>query len=227
MIEIRDGRGDNRPAAPGAAWRALEAAARESGVPIFSEPPDRGARSGARVTARAEPYPEESFESLLASSTRHLLVALDGVTDVGNLGSIARSAEVAGATGLVLEHRRAPPIHAGALRASAGALEHLRVARTPHLGRALGLAAREGVSVLAADVGGIPFSEILDREAMLRGGLIWVLGSEDRGLRPGVLERARTRVAVPAAGRVESLGVAAVAAFLLLRTAEVRRGEGA
>ena len=72
--------------------------------------------------ARAEPYPEEPFEELLIGPGPRLLVAFDRVTDVGNLGSIARSAEVAGATGLVLEYRHAPSIGPGALRTSAGAL---------------------------------------------------------------------------------------------------------
>ena len=97
---------------------------------------DAGPGAGG-VRASAEPYPEEPYEDLLMGASPRLLVALDRVTDVGNLGSIARSAEVAGATGLVLEDRRSPPIGPGALRASAGALEHLRVGRAPNLGRAL------------------------------------------------------------------------------------------
>ena len=122
---------------------------------------------------------------------------------------------------MILEHRHAPPIGAGALRASAGALEHLRVGRTPNLAKALDLALDEGITVLVAEAG----APALDRISadLLRGDLVWVLGSEDRGTRPGVRRRASLSVGIPLAGRTSSLGVAAVAAYLLLRTAEVRR----
>jgi 23S rRNA (guanosine2251-2'-O)-methyltransferase len=128
---------------------------------------------------------------------------------------------VAGATGLVLEHRHAPPIAAGALRASAGALEHLRVGRTPNLARALDLAVEEGFTVLVAEAGAPPLDRLSAR--VLCGDLVWVLGSEDRGTRAGVRRRASASVGIPLRGRTASLGVAAAAAYLLLRTSEVRQ----
>jgi len=198
-----------------AARRELESLLAAGGVRV------RMARPGEGVRANADPFPEEDFEALLSSEPPRLLVALDRVTDVGNLGSIARSAEAAGATGLVLEHRHAPPIAAGALRASAGALEHLRVGRTPNLGRALDLAAEEGFTVLVAEAGAPSLDSLSGH--VLRGDLIWVLGSEDKGTRQGVRRRASATVGIPLAGRTSSLGVAAAAAFLLLRTAEARR----
>ncbi len=198
--------------------RELEALARERGIPVRR---DRGGR--ARVAARAQPFPEEPFEALLLAERPHFLVALDRVTDVGNLGSIARSAEAAAASGLLLEQRRAPPIDTGALRASAGALEHLRVGRTPHLRRALALAKDEGLRVLVADAKGEPL-EALDPE-ILTGDLVWVFGSEDRGVRPSIRELAEPPVAIPMRGRVASLGVAAAAAYLLLRTSALRSAQ--
>src|SRR5262245_29621815 len=111
--------------APGegsAALRVLEATAQELGVPI------REGKRGSGVEASADPYPEIPFEELLSTPGPRRLLALDRVTDVGNLGSLARSAEVAGIGGIVLEERGSPPINPGALRASAGALEHLSVA---------------------------------------------------------------------------------------------------
>lgn len=203
--------GDGSPAR-----RELEAVLAGTGIPVRVSAANQGIR------ALADPYLEEDFEALLSSSSPRLLVALDRVTDVGNLGSIARTAEASGATGLVLEHRHAPPIAAGALRASAGALEHLRVGRTPNLARALGLAADEGVAVLVAEAGAPPI-ERLAAEVLL-GDLIWVFGSEDRGVRPGVRRQAQAAVGIPLPGETASLGVAAAAAYLLLRTAEIRRG---
>lgn len=204
----------DRTATPG--LRELAALARERGIPTCP--------SKAGVFADADPYPEENFEALLEGPELRFLVALDRVTDVGNLGSIARSADAAGVTGLILEQRRAPPIGAGALRASAGALEHLRVGRTPNLMRALELAKLEGVRVLAADPCGDPF-DTLDLE-LLRGDLLWVFGSEDRGLREGIRAGAARLVGIPLGGGVGSLGVSAAAAYLLLRSGELRRGSG-
>jgi len=210
-IQIPDG--DGSPA-----LRALRAIAEECGAPVV-----RGS-SAAGVRAVADPYPELVFEDLLAGSGTRRFVALDGVTDVGNLGSIARSAEVAGVTGLVLEERRSPPIHAGALRASAGALEHLRVARVPNLRKALELARDEGLTILAAEPGALPLGQI-ERER-IRGEVLLLLGSEDRGIRRGLREVADLQVGIPVLGRTESLGVAAAAAYLLLRLAELAASTG-
>ncbi len=203
--------GDGSPAR-----RELEALLAGRGIRVRAGKPEDGVR------ALADPYPEEEFESLLARESPRFLVALDRVTDVGNLGSIARTAEAAGATGLVLEHRQAPPIAAGALRTSAGALEHMRVGRTPNLVRALDLASEHGVTVLVADLEGGSIDQLPAH--LLRGDLIWVFGSEDRGVRPGVLRRASVSVRIPLPGQTSSLGVAAAAAYLLLRTSEARRG---
>jgi 23S rRNA (guanosine2251-2'-O)-methyltransferase len=199
--------------------RELEELARSRGIPIRMAP-----LSGLRAAAEADPFPEEPFEALLVDDRPRFLVALDRVTDVGNLGSIARSAECAGVTGLVLEHRHAPPVEPGALRVSAGALEYLRVGRTPRLKNALELASREGVRVLAAEPGGYPIDQVAPE--LLAADLALVFGSEERGIRGPVRELAECRVGVPLAGRVGSLGVAAAAAYLLLRIAEVRRAAG-
>lgn len=207
------------PAGHSAGLRELAALVADRGIPST---PARG----RTVVARADPYPEEPWEGLLDTGGERLLVALDGVTDVGNLGSIARTCEVSGVTGLVLEYRRAPPVDTGALRASAGALEYLRVGRTPALHRALDLCRDEGFEVLVAE----PQGQSLDTlpPGVLRGDLVWVFGAEDRGTRPAVRDRASYTVGIPSGGNgrgghVGSLGVAAAAAYLLLRTADHRR----
>ena len=193
--------------------RELRELAAESGVPILPAP-------NRVVRARAEPYLEESLEDLLASPGPRRWVALERVTDVGNLGSIARSAEAAGFSALILEYRRAPPIRSGALRASAGALEHLRVGRTPKLRRGLELARSEGVAILVAQAGEPPLDSVPPR--LLRGDLIWVFGSEDRGISPTIRNLADRAVGLPMRGQVASLGVAAAAAILLHQTAALQ-----
>lgn len=207
--EIHVPRGEGSPA-----LRALLEAARLHGTRVIE-----GA-AGSGVTARADPFPEVTVEALLSGPVPRRFVALDGVTDVGNLGSIARSAEASGIGGLILEQRRAPPINSGALRASAGALEHLPVARAPNLRKALALARDEGLAILSAEPGGTPLAEADPQ--LLSGESVLVLGSEDRGIREGVRELVQVRIGIPMAGRVESLGVAAAAAYLLLRLAELR-----
>ncbi len=195
--------------------RELADLVRWAGVPVHR------ASSAAEVAAAAEPIEELPFESLLADPSIGRVVALDRVTDAGNLGSIARSALGAGFQALLLEHRHAAALGPGALRASAGALEHLRVARAPSLGRALALARGEGFRTLIADAAGPPLASV--PAALLRSRILWVFGSEDRGVRREVREAGDLRVGIPMEGPIGSLGVSAAAAYLLHRTAEVLR----
>jgi len=208
------------PAHPrGEAQLELERLAGELRVPVH-----RVERS-ADVRARASALPELSFEELLVQTgTPRFIVGLDRVTDVGNFGSIARSAETAGVQGIVVELRRSPGLTAAALRVGSGAFEHLLLARTPKLTRAVDLALKEGVQVLAADMGGESFDQ-LEPEA-LAGDLFWILGSEELGIRRSLLDRATRRVSIPMRGKLESLGVAAAAAVLLHHTAWLRRALG-
>ncbi len=173
--------------------------------------------------ADADPYREEAAEELLVHTDARFLVALDRLTDVGNLGSILRSAEIAGVTGIALEHRRSPPIAAGVLRASAGAVEHLRLGRTPNLRKFLEIASAEGLRILVADGSGESIDSV--DSGCFRGDIAWVFGSEDRGVKQGIREMADRCIAIPQSGRIGSLGVAAAAAHLLLRTAEHRRAK--
>jgi 23S rRNA (guanosine2251-2'-O)-methyltransferase len=142
------------------------------------------------------------------------LVALDGVEDPQNVGAIVRVADSAGVDGLILTHRRSPPLGPALARASAGAVEWLPVARVPNLRGALKLLKKEGFWALGAEPEG-PVSLFDTPESITRGPLVVVLGSEGKGLRPGVLEEIDHRVRIPMAGRVASLNVATAAAVVL------------
>src|SRR4029079_17243676 len=103
--------------------------------------------------ARADPYPYADPAALLAAPAP-LVVALDQVTDPHNLGAICRTAEVAGATGVVIPERRSAEVTPAVCKASAGAVEHLPVARVRNLADFLGAAKEAGAWVFGAAGGG-------------------------------------------------------------------------
>jgi 23S rRNA (guanosine2251-2'-O)-methyltransferase len=177
------------------------------------------ARGGAHqgVAARVEPYPYSGLEEIL-STPEPLVLVLDGVTDPRNLGAVLRAADGAGAGGIVIPKDRAVGVTAAAVKASAGASEHVRVARVTNLGRALDTMKRAGLWVYAAEAGGTPYTD-LD----LAGAVALVLGSEGRGVRRLVREGCDGTVSIPMLGAVESLNVS-VASAILLYEARRRRG---
>jgi len=207
--------------------RELEAAARAAGVAVEWLPGaelERGLPEDARsqgAVLEAGPLPEPSLAELLKAdpSRPRRLLALDGVEDPQNLGALARVADAAGASGLLLSRRRAPPLSPAASRASAGALEWLPAARETNLVRSLDHLKSEGFWVLGADPEAPrDVYEAPDRD--LAGEVVLVLGAEGRGLRPGVRAVLDHRLRIPMGGRVASLNVAAAAAVLLF---EIRR----
>jgi 23S rRNA (guanosine2251-2'-O)-methyltransferase len=151
-----------------------------------------------------------------ASGEAALLVALDGITDPQNLGALARSAEAAGAHGLIVPRRRTAPVREAAERASAGALEHLPVAQVANLARALEQLKDAGVWIAALDADADKTIYELPGE----DALCLVVGSEGSGVSRLVLDRADHRVAVPMSGRVGSLNASVAGAIALF---EIRR----
>ncbi len=143
------------------------------------------------------------------------VVVLDQVQDPQNLGSICRTAECAGVSGVVIPERRAADITAAVCKASAGAVEHLAVARVRNVSDFLGEAKRAGVWCYGADAHGTMRYDEVD----YAGGVALVLGSEGRGLRPRVAAACDALVAIPLRGRIESLSVGAAAAVLLYAAA--------
>jgi 23S rRNA (guanosine2251-2'-O)-methyltransferase len=162
------------------------------------------------VCAQAEPYPYADARSLLEPGDA-LVVCLDQVQDPHNLGAVCRVAEGVGAAGLVIPERRAAEVTPAVCRASAGAVEHLAVARVRNLADWLGEAKQAGAWAYGADAGAqVPYDK-----PDYSGRVVLVLGSEGRGLRPRVAEACDELVALPRRGRVESLNVATAAAALL------------
>lgn len=171
------------------------------------------------VCAQAGPYPYSGAAELLAAKAP-LIVALDEIQDPQNLGAVCRTAECAGATGVVICERRSAEITPAVCKASAGAVEHLRVARVRNLADFLGQAKSAGCWCYgAAAEGAVPY----DRPDYT-GGVVLVLGAEGRGLRPRVAGACDELVALPMHGHVSSLNVSAAAAALLYGILQGRSG---
>jgi 23S rRNA (guanosine2251-2'-O)-methyltransferase len=162
------------------------------------------------ICAEVSEYVYADAAALLAAA-EPLLVVLDEVTDPQNLGAVSRTAECAGATGLIIPERRSAEVTPAVCKASAGAVEHLPVARVRNLADFLAAAKEQGCWVYGAAAGArTPY----DRPDYT-GGVVLVLGAEGKGLRPRVASMCDDLVALPLRGRVASLNVSATAAVLL------------
>ncbi len=179
---------------------------------------EAGTRDHQGVVARVGPYRyADAYE--LAALDRPLLVCLDQVTDPHNLGAVIRSAEGAGATGVVIPSHGAARVTPAVSRSSAGAVEHLPVAVVQNLARYLNDVKGPDLWVWgAASDGGTSLWD-----ADLDGGAAFVLGAEGRGLRPLVRRACDGLVSIPLAGNVESLNVSVAAAVLLYEARRRRR----
>jgi 23S rRNA (guanosine2251-2'-O)-methyltransferase len=179
------------------------------------------ARSGSPehqgVAAEVAPYPYADAAALLAEPDP-LLVALDQVTDPHNLGAVCRTAEVAGATGVVIPDRRSADVTPAVCKASAGAVEHLSVARVRNLADFLAQAKEAGCWCYGAAADASTPYDAPD----YRGGVVLVLGAEGKGLRPRVAAACDDLVALPVRGRISSLNVSAAAAALLYEVLQRR-----
>jgi 23S rRNA (guanosine2251-2'-O)-methyltransferase len=169
------------------------------------------------VCAEAGDYGYADPGSLLAPADA-LVICLDEVQDPHNLGAICRVAEAAGCAGVVIPERRSAAVTPAACKASAGAIEHLAVARVRNLADWLAEAKEAGAWVYGADADApVPW----DRPDYT-GRVVVVLGSEGRGLRPRVRSLCDELVSLPLSGRVESLNVAAAAAAIVYTILHLR-----
>jgi len=151
-----------------------------------------------------------------------LLVCLDQVTDPHNLGAVARSAEGAGATGIIVPAHGSVRVTPVVCRASSGAVEHLPIAVVPNLARYLGDIKGPNLWAYAADSEG----SVSMWDADLTGGLALVLGAEGKGVRPLVRRTCDGTVAIPLSGKVGSLNVSVAAAVLLYEVRRQRTNNG-
>ena len=181
---------------------------------------ERGAHQG--VLAEAAPYRFASLDDVLAAAKGKddaLIIALDQVTDPGNLGAIVRTAEVVGADGVLIAKRRSAAVTPAAYKSSAGALAHARLAQESNLVRSIERCKEAGFWVAGAS----EHAEQTVWDAPLSGRIVLVMGSEGDGLARLTRETCDYLVRLPQAGKVGSLNVAqattAIAYEWLRRTA--------
>ncbi len=169
-----------------------------------------GSEGHQGVCADVSEYRYADAAELLAAEDP-FIVALDEVTDPQNLGAVIRTAECAGATGVVIPERRSAEVTGAVAKASAGAVEHLPVARVRNLADFLADAKQAGCWTYGAAAGARTRYDAPD----YTGGVVLVLGAEGRGLRPRVAGACDELVSLPLLGRIDSLNVSAAGAVLM------------
>ncbi len=175
-----------------------------------------GRHQGIAASAAARNYAtiDDMLSLALERNEKPFIVIADGIEDPHNLGAIIRSAECAGAHGVLIPKRRASGLTSVAAKASAGALEHIPIARVPNLSAAIKELKEKGLWVYAADMEGTPYYQ-----TDFSTGTAIVLGSEGEGISRLVLENCDAVVSIPMFGQVNSLNVSAAAAVLLFEVA--------
>ncbi|MGB0872815.1 MAG: 23S rRNA (guanosine(2251)-2'-O)-methyltransferase RlmB [Solirubrobacterales bacterium] len=179
-----------------------------------AEPPELESLSGSSdhqgVAAEVSEYAYASAAELLLADDALVLV-LDEVQDPHNLGALARVAESAGATGMVITDRRSAEVTPTVCKASAGAVEHLAIARVGNVSDYLVDAKAAGAWVYGAAADG----EMAYDQPDYSGKVVVVVGSEGKGMRPKVAKNCDALVSIPQRGRIESLNVSTATAVLI------------
>ncbi|MDD6364199.1 MAG: 23S rRNA (guanosine(2251)-2'-O)-methyltransferase RlmB [Bacteroidales bacterium] len=211
----------------GPQFRELSALLGEQGIPYQYVPVEklnravRGAHQGVIAYISQIDYVdiETLVNNALALSDNPLLVILDGVSDVRNLGAIARTLECAGGQGIIVPAKGGAAINADAVKASAGALMRIDTCKVPNLRLAAYYLQQSGFRIVAA-------TEKVDRlmyEARLTGPLAIVMGSEGDGISKSMLELADDKVAIPMAGEISSLNVSVATSVILYEAVRQRK----
>ncbi|MFT3798677.1 TrmH family RNA methyltransferase [Microbacterium sp.] len=198
-------------------------AAQDAGVevvfttePVLDAMADTVTPQGIVAVARQSPT---ALRDVFAASPR-LIAICEEVRDPGNLGTIIRAADAAGADAVVLTGRTVDPYNPKVVRATTGSLFHVPVAVGADLAVVADRARAEGLRIVAADVGGDDF---LARRAVLREPTAWLFGNEARGLDEAALAHADLALRLPIYGRAESLNLATAASVCLYETAFAQR----
>lgn len=179
----------------------------------LDEKSERGSHQG--VMAQTKPFSYVNVQKILDDAERHaaehddaaLIIVLDHITDAGNLGAIARSAEVVGASGIIIPNKRSAHVTAATYKSSAGAISHINVSQVANIAQTLERLKREHYWIAGAS----EHAEEIIWDSNLKGKMVLVMGSEGEGLARLTLETCDFLTKLPQAGQVGSLNVAQAA----------------
>jgi len=176
------------------------------------------------LLAFASAYKYSTVEDMLALAKERgeapFLILLDGVTDPHNLGAIIRTAECVGAHGVIVPERRSVGLTPAAVKASAGAVEHMRVARVVNLNRTLEELQRMNIWAYAVTMDGQPYTQV-----DFSGGVALVIGAEGEGISRLTLETCDQRVSLPMKGAIDSLNASVAAGVMMYQVLASRGGK--
>ena len=177
------------------------------------------------IVAFGAPFPYVTVEEIIGNPQREgplLLVLLDHITDPHNAGAIIRTAECAGAAGVVLPERRSAGVNATVRKAAAGAAAHLPIARVANIAQTIRMLKKAGVWIFGAEVGS---EAIAHTQADFKRDAALVIGAEGAGLSQLVRRECDYRVRIPILGKVDSLNASVAAGILLYEALRQRASE--
>ena len=161
---------------------------------------------------------EEILQAAQEKGEKPFLIMLDGITDPHNLGAIIRTAECAGAHGIIIPQHRSVGLSPAAVKSSAGAVEYVKVARVNNLSRTIEQLQKEGIWFYAVTMNGTDY-----RNVAFEGGVALVIGAEEDGISRLVLEKCDQAVSLPMTGKIESLNASVAAGIMMYRVFDSRR----
>lgn len=174
------------------------------------------------LIAIASAYQYSTVEEILKAAEERgeapFLIVLDGITDPHNLGAIIRTAECAGVHGIIIPQHRSAGLSPAAVKASAGAVEYVKVARVNNISRTIIQLKKEGIWFYAVTMNGKNY-----RDAVFEGGVALVIGAEEDGISRLVLENCDDSVSLPMTGKIESLNASVAAGIMMYRVLETRK----
>lgn len=181
-------------------------------------PLERGSAQGVIALTAMIDYVElfDLLDGSMAKTANPLIIALDEITDPHNVGAIARSAECAGASGMILTIEHTSPITPATFKSAAGAMEFLPICKVDSLLVAIRNSKAAGFSVLGTD----GMADTLYTESgLFDGPTILIIGSEGKGIRPAIRKECTKLIRIPMHGNVESLNASAAAAIIMFERA--------
>ena len=174
------------------------------------------------LIAFASAYQYSSIEDILQSAAEKnespFLIILDGITDPHNLGAIIRTAECTGVHGIIIPQHRSVGLSPAAVKASAGAVEYVKVARVSNISKTIEMLRKNGIWFYAVTMDGKDY-----RDVSFDGGSALVIGSEENGISRLVLEKCDYSVSLPMTGKIESLNASVAAGIMMYRVLDSRR----